>query len=260
MTLLQSVMQKIIGQADTVEVAHVVDSHKAVEKLSAITTLYELLQDRALVSVTSQRTGRQYQSLILSIDMETQTFQLDELFPISAVTSLSKTKHQPGDRYTLHYRQQGNILTFTTTLITTLPSSGAQYYLLTVPDLIEHTQRRQSKRVVLSRQQPLSIKITAANRNTFFATAHNLSGSGVRIAIGGNMVDQFAIGSRVNRCEITFSNDFKIRCQGLVRAMTFNRSPYRHTEISLEFDQLTEQEKNQLNQLIDAYHHTREAA
>lgn len=255
MTLLQTVMQKITGKSAAVEPTVQLPRSEPSISPSQVGPLYNLLEKRALIEVVCNRTGAHYQSMILSIDNQTQSFQIDELFPRPA-----RANYLKGDEFTISFRQQGEILVFDTTLLAINQETLAPLYLFTFPKLIEYKQRRQTNRIALSIKQPLSVRLTTANRTSLFATSQNISAGGMRLAVGGNMMDQLPINSFLSSCEFKFHNDFKINCPARIKAMRFNRSPYRHTEISIQFAGLKKQDHNQLSQLIDSYYSSVQAA
>lgn len=255
MALLQTVMQKITGKDFAATPCEPAQKTEPTINTSQIRTLYALLEKRALIDVVCHRSGSHYQSMILSVDPQTQSFQVDEFFP-----SPVNVDYLKGDEFTISYRQQGAVLVFSTTLLAINQESRAPMYLFNFPESVEYKQRRQSNRIPLSTKQPLSVRLTTGNSISLFATAQNLSAGGMRLTVGGNMVDQLPINSQLPGCEFKFHNDFKVSCQALIKAMRFNRTPYRHTEISIEFSGLKQQDFNQLNQLVGSYFQSTVAA
>ncbi len=253
MAILQSVLQKFSRKAHSVEVDQGAKSLS--RKITNYAPLFELQEQRQLIEVISQRTGETYQSMILAVDLNREQLELDELFPQPA-----DFIYQPGDKFTVKHHHQGLVLSFTCTLNSIVMSLSSPIYTLQLPEQVNYQQRRQFTRLTLSKQQPLSVRLQSPRRTPWYATANNISAGGMRLVIGGNVLDQLQHNTYLPECEFRFNHDFQIRCQARVKGFRFLRRPYRHTELSIEFKDMGPQQRGQLEQLIESFSSTVEAA
>ncbi len=253
MAILQSVLQKFSRKASTIDVDQGVRSLSS--KIANYAPLFELQEKRQLIEVISDRTGEIYQSMILGIDLNQLHIELDELFPQPA-----DFIYQPGDTFTIKHHHRGLILCFSCQLSSIVMSLSSPIYTLSLPDDVQYQQRRRSTRLTLSKQQPLSVRLQSPRRTPWYATANNISAGGMRLVIGGNVLDQLQHNSYLPECEFRFNDEFQVRCQARVKGFRFLRRPYRHTELSIEFKDIGPQQRTQLEHLIEAFGTSVEAA
>ena len=245
MAILQAVLQKFSRKPSLADFAE--PTHTANERILQCAPLFDLQEKRQLIEVTSERTGETYQSMILSIDLLNETLELDELFPQPA-----SHIYRPGDLFTLKHHHQGQILLMTTPLESVLISRSTLVYRLQLPTEVCYQQRRLHPRVTLSKQQPLSVRLQSPLRAPWHAIANNLSVGGMRLVVGGNVVDQLFRDAVLPECEFKLHDNLHIRCAATVKSFRFVRRPYRHTEISIAFKDLSPRQTLQLHQLVNA--------
>lgn len=246
MAILQAVMQKFSRKTDIVPPP----AHRAIndfaERINRYAALFALQEQKQFIEVKCESSGKVYQSLILAIDLVNGHLQIDELFP--HVTN----DYQVGDMLTVRHHYRGQLLSFTTPLLATEFSSEGSIYTLKLPPAAVYRQRRRNTRINLSQQQPLTVQMQSPWRSPWYAIARNLSTGGMRFTVGGNVMEQLQPGGLIPLCEFKFGPDITIRCQGIVRSFRFNRRPYRHTEISMEFTDMAPAQQLQLEQIINA--------
>jgi len=214
--------------------------------------LFELQKKRQLLEVVHNQDS--YQSIILRTDIAKGILILDDLF--SVTSSYSIGTHPPinvGDELIVkHHHSNGKVLSFTSPLLDIDLSPNSPLYVLKLPNNLDCGQRRRLPRVLLGQKQPLGVKLQSDLNEYWFATAHNLSSGGMRLVLGGNLVNQLQRGSILPLCEFHFNSYFHIRCQAAVRSFRFLRSPYRQTQISVEFINIASYQRLQLQQFINA--------
>lgn len=243
MALLQAVMQKFTRKP--VEDSATLSSITLADQLNRYAPLFELQERRQLLEVICESSGEHFQSMILSINLSQGELELDELFPAPQRHQL-----QPGDLLTIRHHQNGQLLTFTSALTSVVRSLDAPIYSLLLPESVSYRQRRATDRIMLSRQQPLTVRMQSPWRTAWYATANNISAGGMRVIIGGNVLDQLQHNSLIPSCEFALHPDLPIHCQARVRSYRFIRRPYRHTEISMEFLDMDPQQRLQLQRFI----------
>jgi c-di-GMP-binding flagellar brake protein YcgR len=249
MAILHDVLQKITRKSHQPELKIEASSAtiNLADKINSIGPLLALQEKKQLIEVVCSKTGERYQSMVLAVDLQQDIIALDELFPNPTYGT-----YQPGDQFTVRHHEDGKLLSFTATLDSLILQDGSPIYNFVLPEKVSYQQRRSSTRILLSRQQPLTVKLLSPLRTPWYATANNLSASGMRVVVGGNVIDQLHPGSLLPNCEFTFHPEIDIRCQAKVRAFRFLRRPYRHTEISMEFTDMAPQQRMQLQHLVES--------
>lgn len=245
MAILQAVLQKFSRKSSVEEFEE--SAFNLHQRMEVYAPLFALQAKRQLIEVTSERTGETYQSMILAIDLFSNTLELDELFPQPA-----SHIYRPGDLFTIKHHQNGQIMLVTTPLESILISRNSPVYRLELPEEVSYQQRRLHPRVNLSKQQPLSVRLQSPQRTMWYATANNLSVGGMRLVVGGNVADQLYRDLVLPDCSFKLHDNLQIRCEAVVKAFRFVPRPYRHTEISIAFKDLGPRQMLQLHQLVTA--------
>lgn len=251
MTILHNVLQKFTKPAAKAASQPVTEF---VNKLQHYTSLLELQGRRQFIEVLIENSDRSahynslqpmplqsYQSLIVAINTEASELILDELFPACVHLQL-------GQKAIFRYSQGNHVLQFEMTL---LGHHDHGSLVFSLPKTLNYQPRRQQPRLLIDKSQPLTVQLQSPIYEPWFATAQNISAGGMRLTIGGNITDQLEPGSLLRQCDFTFSRDFHIRCQARVIGFRFSRTPYRHTQVSLEFVGLPGRQQLQLSQLIN---------
>ncbi|GAA5316159.1 MAG: hypothetical protein AseanaTS_13640 [Candidatus Pelagadaptatus aseana] len=243
MAILQAVMQKLSRKPEEIREAEPIN--QLGDRINQLVPLFELQQKRQLLEVICDRTGEKFQSLILDIDFNNNQLIIDDLFPSPAAGIF-----QPGEYFTVRHHKDGLVLCFSAPLEAISVENHSPIYHLRLPQSVSYQQRRQNSRMTLSKQQPLTVRLVSPWRTPWYATANNISAGGMRVIVGGNVLDQLRPGALLPLCEFSFHEDFQVRCQARAKSFRFVRRPYRHTEISLEFTDMAQQHATQIRQLI----------
>jgi c-di-GMP-binding flagellar brake protein YcgR len=201
------------------------------------------------VSTLDLSRGRQtlYQSIILDINLQGRYLLLDDLFPNVGEDAIAL-----GDILTIRHHRQGRLLSFSSRVIHISYSHGAPCYAVELPEEVGYRQRRLFPRMALGNQTPLTVRLKSPWKTPWFATAHNLSAGGMRLSVGGNILEQLNRGSIMPACEFSLGNDLTVSCQARIKGFKFIGRPYRHTQISVEFIDLNPQRRLQVQQYINA--------
>lgn len=261
MTLLKDVLQKFSKVSDIPEERPVT---AFVSRLQQYAPLLELQGRRQLIEVLikdndrsaqlnnsfndanlEQSSLRSYQSLIVGIDTENGQLLLDEIFP--------QCPHLlPGQKAIFRHTEGNHMLQFEIQLLqqTQNPDDGHNCLAFSLPKELHYQPRRRQPRLMIDKSQPLTVRLQSPIYDPWFATAQNISAGGMRLTVGGNITDQLEPGSILRECDFKFSRDFQVKCQARVIGFRFARTPYRHTQISLEFIGLPARQHLQLSQLI----------
>lgn len=228
------------------------DTLNLAELTQRYTPLISLLAKRQLLEVSIHSPDRHvqqqcYQSIILDINLQGRYLLLDDLFP-------SPTGEAPtlGDQLTIRHHRMGRLLSFTSRIIHISYSHDSPCYAVELPEDVGYRQRRIFPRLDLGNQQPLTVRLKSPWKTPWFATAHNLSAGGMRLAVGGNILEQLNRGSVMPLCEFRLGGELNVTCQARIKGFKFVGRPYRHTRISVEFVGLNPQNRLQVQQYINA--------
>ena len=211
--------------------------------LQAKRQLLEVLAHEA----DSQHRHQVYQSIILDINLPGRYLLLDDLFP-----SKSGGAANLGDLLTIRHHRDGRLLSFVSRVIHISYSHGSPCYAIELPEEVGYRQRRLYPRMSYNNQQPLTVRLRSPWKTPWFATAHNLSAGGMRLSVGGNILEQLNRGSVMPLCEFRLGADLNISCQAKIKGFKFVGRPYRHTQVSVEFIGLNPQRRLQVQQYINA--------
>lgn len=249
MTLLQAVLQKLSLKKDLppqiLPDAITGAAHSANEQHEL---LHQLLGQRQILEVVPQGSQRSYQSMIVAIDTKRNLLWLDDLFPPQRMLEI-------GDQITVRHHRDGELLTITTPIIAWGSDFGASGMAVMLPDQACYQPRRAQLRYTLGEHMSISGKIRTLGEEPVYGTIEDISAGGLRILVAGNLLGQIHHGAILPLCEVNLSRELQIRCRARVRAFRICRSPYRGTQISLEFVDLSAPRQQQLQQFIEYLTH-----
>ena len=140
---------------------------------------------------------------------------------------------------------------FEVQILEVVNTSRGPLYRVSLPQEISLQQRRQFSRLNLSRDKPLCVKLSTPGQAAWYSTAINLSAGGMRLVVGGNLLDALHPGKRIQNCEFKFTDRIAVSCEASVRGFRFLRQPFRQTEISIEFTDLSSVTAKEMTTLIE---------
>lgn len=205
--------------------------------------LWELQKTRQLLEVKIGSASRGYQSMILAVDIERGLLWLDDLFPQQFMLD-------EGDYITLRHHRNNEQLVVRAPVIALGADHGATGFAIELPEFAIYTPRRSSPRYAVGHQSLLSVKIRTLGQEPSYGTLQDISSGGLRLMVAGNLLAQLRHGALLPLCEVTLSDELQIRCRARVCAFRIGRSPYRHTQISLEFIDLEEGKRDALARFL----------
>ncbi|HCS65300.1 MAG TPA: PilZ domain-containing protein, partial [Cellvibrio sp.] len=126
----------------------------------------------------------------------------------------------------------------------------ASGFAVTLPEFVYYMPRRSSPRYIIGHQSPLSVKIRTLGQEPSYGTLQDISTGGLRLIVAGNMLPHLRHGALLPMCEVDISDELQIRCRARICAFRIGRSPYRHTQISVEFIDLEEETSAKLARFL----------
>lgn len=205
--------------------------------------LAELQNQRQLLEVKITGASRVYQSMILAIDAERGLLWLDDLFPQQLLLDV-------GDKITLRHHRNGEQLVIRAPVVAMGSTYDASGFAITLPEFVYYMPRRSSPRYIIGHQSPLSVKIRTLGQEPTYGTLQDISTGGLRLIVAGNMLPYLRHGALLPMCEVDISDELQIRCRARICAFRIGRSPYRHTQISVEFIDMEEETRTALARFL----------
>lgn len=205
--------------------------------------LWELQRSRQLLEVKIGSASRIYQSMILALDIERGLLWLDDLFPQQLILD-------EGDDITLRHHRNGEQLVIRAPILALGSNYGATGFAIELPAYAAYAPRRSSPRYAIGHQSPLSVKIRTLGQDPCFGTLQDISSGGLRIMVAGNLLPHLRHGAHLPLCEFSLGEELHIRCKARICAFRMGRSPYRHTQISIEFLDLEEEKRAALTRFL----------
>lgn len=210
--------------------------------------LWYLQKQRQLLEVKLGDASRIYQSMIIAIDIERGLLWLDDLFPQQLLVEI-------GDHITLRHHRNGEELVIRAPVVALGANFGATGIAIMLPETAQYLPRRKAPRFSVNSDSPLMVKIRTLGQEPCYGTLQDISIGGIRISVAGNLLSQLRHGALLPLCEVTLQDSFQLRCRAKVCAFRMNRSPYRSTQISMEFIDLADNKREELMQLLKEIMH-----
>jgi len=205
--------------------------------------LWNLYKQRQLLEVKLNGTSRLYQSMIIALDIERGLLWLDDLFPQQLLVEV-------GDEITLRHHRNGEHLVIRANVVALGANFGATGLAIMLPDNATYTPRRSAPRFSVNNDSPLMVKIRTLGQEPCYGTLQDISTGGIRVNVAGNLLGQLRHGAILPLCEVVLDDGFQLRCRAKVCAFRMNRSPYRNTQISIEFIDLADNKRAELNHFL----------
>lgn len=195
--------------------------------------LWELKKQRQLLEAKITGSSRTYQSMIIAIDAERGLLWLDDLFPQQHLLDV-------GDEVTVRHHRNGEQLMIRAQVVAMGSTYHASGFAIPLPEFVYYMPRRSSPRFMVGHQSPLSVKIRTLGQEPSYGTLQDISTGGLRLIVAGNMLPYLRHGALLPLCEVDINDELRIRCRARICAFRMGRSPYRHTQISVEFIDMEE--------------------
>lgn len=205
--------------------------------------LWLLHKQRQLLEVKIGSGTRIYQSMIIALDIERGLLWLDDLFPQQRTLDI-------GDELVIRHHRNGEQLLIRTPILAFGSCYGAAGIAILLPENASYSPRRSHPRFNSVGDSPTMVKIRTLGQEPSFGTLQDISAGGLRVNIAGNMLPHLRHGIQLPLCEFSLGDDLQVRCRARVCAFRITRSPYRCTQISLEFVDLPEPKRHAIHQLL----------
>lgn len=206
--------------------------------------LMQLQDNRQLVEVYIPELKRSFQSMIIGIDFVEPSLSLDEFSPgLTNPTSLVEQS------ITIRHQKHWEKLEMHSTIADW--SAENHCYRVELPEFVGYQPRRLYPRMILAKNNMLKAQINPLYGAPWYAIVKDISKGGMRITVSGNLRDHLNKDTIFPKCQVVLDDDVTIFCRGIVRSYSYISKPYRHTEISIEFQNMSSSNRTDLTRFID---------
>ncbi len=206
--------------------------------------LMRLQDNRQLLEVFVSGHKNSFQSMIIGIDFIEGIFRIDEFSPF-----LSHPESLVNQTITIRHYHNWQKLEISATV--TQWSSEDHCYSLLLPEFLDYQPRRHYPRLILDRQNVLKTHINPPYGSPWYATVKDISQGGMRINLPGDIRPHLHKDKALPKCQIKLGDNVYIQSRGVIRAFSYFSKPSRHTEISIEFCNMSHIDQTHLKQFLD---------
>lgn len=212
-------------------------------QLQQQTCLLKLQENRQVIECLLPDTDEPLQTIILSIDLYERKLRIDEPSPLRIAPN-----ELIGKSITIRH-QQGQLMLCFSAMV--LDYDEIDHTLsIDLPYQADYQPRRIEPRIEFSEQSLHSANINPLFGAPWYAMLKNISHGGMRIAVAGDLRKQLHKNLPIQRCDVDLGFKKPLRCGGRVKSFSFYTKPYRHTLISIMFEDMSESDCAYLNDFL----------
>ncbi len=243
MSIFNRFLEKLhYSESQPIDDGHLVNE-RLLQHIEQYHHLVDLQKRRQLIEVILP-TKRSLQSMIIAMDVIDQTLSLDAFTP-----TLVAPEALIGEMITVrHYKEWEKIEVDMEVLAWNASDSS---FTLALPEFIAYQPRRNFPRLTLDQSHILHSNIHPPYGAPWYSTVKDISQGGMRVAIAGDLRPHLHRDKPLPRCQIQIDDGVTLQSRGIVRAFSYVSKPYRHTEISIEFIQMSQPQQMDLKRFID---------
>jgi len=214
-----------------------------------VAPLNELLERRQLLRVSRRMDGGieediGYQSLLLALDTERGIIWLDHLFPAASDLKAGETlilSHTRGTRIT---RFSGQVLA---------PDGDrtAGALALSLPRQVYQGPRRYWPRLAVFGWYPISAQLAVPGLSLLNGEVLDLSARGLRLSLSGDRRPFLKHRDILPLCEFKVRPGLRLRCRVQVCGHSLSTRPWRQTQVSLRFVDLSPDKRRLLADFVE---------
>jgi c-di-GMP-binding flagellar brake protein YcgR len=213
---------------------------KSFEKYHYLTHLQD---KRQLLEVFVKGEKGSFQSMIVGIDFFAGSFSLDAFSPQMLVP-----ESLVGYTVIIRHQSQWQQLDIEATVVQCSEKNSCYHLLL--PIVTDYHPRRHHTRFQLNNDKYLKSDINPLYGAPWYATVKDISEGGMRVAIPGNIRPHLQKDNVLPKCQVMLDDNTVIQCRGIVRAYTYYSKPYRHTEISIAYHNMSQAHQTDLRRFL----------
>ncbi len=226
------------------------NSHTSLfSQVNRYASLIGLQDQRQLIEIISSDFNDSFQSMIVGVDLYQQQLIIDELSP-----KIQNPEALIGRKLTIRHQKDRQMINISVDVIAWSEDTHCLH--LSLPEDTSYGPRRRDYRMELLSNAPVNAVITPVYGSPWHSTLTNISLGGMRIIVSGDLRPELEKHKPLKKCSLVlpsnhFPADPPINCSGRVKSFRFIGRPYRRTEISIEFDTISESDQLALQQFIE---------
>jgi|GEM_PF-2771039 len=212
-------------------------------QLQQQTCLLKLQENRQVIECLLPDSNEPMQTIILGIDLYERKLRIDEPSPLRITPD-----ELIGKSITIRHQQGQLMLCFSAMVLDFDPIDNS--LCIDLPYQADYQPRRIEPRIEFNDQSVFSANINPLFGAPWYAKLKNISQGGMRIAVAGDLRDQLHKNLPIQRCDIDLGFKKPLRCSGRVKSFSFYTRPYRHTLVSIMFENMNEHDLGNLEDFL----------
>ena len=207
-------------------------------------SLLDLQNTRQLLEVLLPNVKNSFQSMIIDIDLAKGCFSLDAFSP-----QLEDPEQITNQHIIIRHTKDWQVLEIQSRILTWNPEQDC--YQLLLPEWVDYQPRRNQQRLLLSQDNILNVTINPLYGAPWYATVKDISLGGMRVNLSGDLRSHLHRDKILPKCQIILDSHMTIVARGEVKSFSYISKPYRHTEISIEFEGMSHKHLSDLKHFLD---------
>ena len=209
-------------------------------------TLYKIMRDHVFIYITLEDDTEIFQSVILEINPEEKAMIIDDLFP---------QKHRfvglEGQRLNIAMQLNGVRHYFKSKIISKIQSGYTTSYSIVIPEALSEVQRRKSFRLTLNASRQYAVRFLNAQIQSQLGKIRNISIDGAGFEVEGDLTPFWQPGGILEACDLIFDGEKVFETDLTIKSCQLIPADNKiMSYIGVEFDELTENQKNKLHKLM----------
>ena len=242
------IIKRVLGhlsQSKSAPVTNKQESHLSLfEQVNRYASLIRLQDQQQLVEIISTDFIDSFQSMIIGVDLYNQQLIIDELSP-----RIQNPESLIGRTLTIRHQKNRQMLNIEVDVVGWSDDTHCLH--LSLPEDTGYLPRRQHYRRELLATAPMNALVAPIYGAPWHATLINISVGGMRIIVSGDLRSELDKHKPLKKISFTLPASSTVTCGGLVKSFSFIGRPYRRTEISIEFNNLSDDHKFDLQHFVE---------
>lgn len=213
-------------------------------KPETLVRLRELCAKHTFVDVSfSDRQDHAYQSLIIKVDVDSQSLLIDELYPLQTNMNIG-----PGEHIEITSCGKGLPVKFSSTITAIEMHEGSPAYRIALPRKVKANQRREFFRVSTRNEAGFQLRIPLTGGGS--CNVLDLSSSGIGFRVDKNISEQLRAHRIIEDARLTLPDNTVVYCDIEVRSFEYRKPPQRCTLVGATLLDIARPAQKQLDKLL----------
>jgi len=213
-------------------------------QLNRYGSLIRIQDQQQLIEVISDDFIDSFQSMIVGVDIYHQQLIIDELSP-----RIQNPESLVGRTLIIRHQKDRQMLNIKVDVISWSEATHCLH--LSLPEDTGYSPRRQHYRREILATAPINALVAPVHGAPWHATLVNVSVGGMRIIVSGDLRSELDKHKPLKKITLSLPGNDTVTCGGHVKSFRFIGRPYRRTEISIEFNNLSDDHKFDLQHFVE---------